>query len=218
MWRNMKPTEVWLMKLQPGCAQIHPEYLRLFGLLVRLQVKSNCRSFKQTYGQKRLNGFYVWKQKRLKLKYKNLNNGIFCNRSPLCVRTSAAASASAPPPSSAPPATSEPSAERRPLALHAGNLVVVVAPLPLVLLTVPICRTNQAHQWWPLTSRGHQSQLRSGWPLRSFRALGASRGCSFCRLLLRDAERSRGPSGFTSIIRGSHFCLFPVGETRLVSN
>lgn len=54
------------------------------------------------------------------------------------------------------------------------------------------------------------SEDATDWPLRSFLALGGRRGFSFCLLLFLEAERSLGPSDFTSIIRGTHFCLFPV--------
>lgn len=60
---------------------------------------------------------------------------------PICPfqHTSCTTPATSSPPSSATPAASEPSAERGPLALHAGNFIVVVAPFPVVLLTVPVC-------------------------------------------------------------------------------
>lgn len=59
-------------------------------------------------------------------------------------------------------------------------------------------------------SDAKQSDDIIDWPLRSFLALGGRRGFSFCLLLFLEAERSLGPSDFTSIIRGTHFCLFPV--------
>lgn len=62
----------------------------------------------------------------------------------LCRHTPRATSASTAASSPSTSASSEASAERRPLTLHAGHLVVVVAPLPLVLLTVPVCR--ETHQ------------------------------------------------------------------------
>lgn len=53
--------------------------------------------------------------------------------------TSCTTPATSSPPPSATPTASEPSAEWGPLALHAGHFVVVVAPFPVVLLTVPVC-------------------------------------------------------------------------------
>lgn len=75
------------------------------------------------------------KQNPLDLFFKTIS--IFC-------RTSASPPSPAAP--SAAPASPEAAAERGPLALDAGHLVVVVAPLPLVLLTVPVCGEKSFHR------------------------------------------------------------------------
>lgn len=65
---------------------------------------------------------------------------IFLSRLKRVRRTSPGTSASSPTSSSSTSSTSESSAEWRPLTLHAGNLIVVVTPLALILLAMPICR------------------------------------------------------------------------------